>query len=50
MAAAPHHFLDLSDFSGERLNTIITSARRMKEARAGKPKGVREPGRLAENK
>jgi ornithine carbamoyltransferase len=43
MAKTPTHFLDLSDYSGDHLNAIIAGARRMKEARAGAPKGVREP-------
>lgn len=44
MAKTPNHFLDLSDFSGDSLNGIITAARRMKNARNGQPKGHREPG------
>ncbi len=44
MVAAPTHFLDLSDFSGENLNGIISTARRMKDARLGQPKGLREAG------
>ncbi len=43
MTGAPRHFLDLSDFSGPVLEQIIASARAMKAARAGWPKGRREP-------
>lgn len=44
MTGAPRHFLDLSDFSGPVLERIIASARAMKAARGGWPKGRREPG------
>lgn len=40
----PRHFLDLADFDGATLRSIIDGARAMKEARAGKPKGMTEPG------
>ena len=43
--ATPRHFLDLSDFSGDMLTSIITHARAMKDARKGKPKGMAEPDR-----
>jgi ornithine carbamoyltransferase len=42
VAATPQHFLDLPDFSGDKLNAIIAAARRMKAKRVGFPKGVRE--------
>lgn len=36
------HFLDLNDFDAAALNSILANARRMKQARAGQPKGLRE--------
>jgi ornithine carbamoyltransferase len=36
------HFLDLHDFDAKTLQGIVDDARRMKQARAGKPKGFRE--------
>jgi ornithine carbamoyltransferase len=44
MAKDPRHFLDISDFDAAALNGIISSARAMKDARKGVPKGLREPG------
>ncbi len=44
MALAPRHFLDLSDFEPTVLRSMIESARAMKEARRGEPRGRREPG------
>ncbi len=41
---SPRHFLDISEFDGETLNSIVTTARAMKDQRLGKPKGQREPG------
>ena len=42
MTATPNHFLDLPDFSGEALHTIIDQARRIKTDRSGKPRGFRD--------
>jgi ornithine carbamoyltransferase len=42
--ATPRHFLDISDFDSATLNGIIAQSRAMKTARAGKPKGMVEPG------
>ena len=39
----PRHFLDLADFSGAQLSAVIAKARSMKSARAGWPKGRRDP-------
>jgi ornithine carbamoyltransferase len=39
---APKHFLDISDFDAATLNTILHTARAMKDARKGLPKGLRE--------
>jgi ornithine carbamoyltransferase len=39
---SPRHFLDISDFDARTLNGIITTARAMKDARKGLPKGLRE--------
>jgi ornithine carbamoyltransferase len=39
---APKHFLDISDFDAATLNAIIHTARAMKDARKGLPKGLRE--------
>lgn len=36
------HFLDLNDFDVKTLNGIVATARRMKQARAGQPKGFHE--------
>lgn len=36
------HFLDLNDFDARTLNGIVATARAMKDARAGQPKGLRE--------
>jgi ornithine carbamoyltransferase len=44
MTRTPRHFLDISDFDAAALNGIISSARAMKDARKGAPKGLREPG------
>lgn len=38
----PMHFLDLSDFDAAALTGILASARRMKDARAGKSKGAHD--------
>jgi ornithine carbamoyltransferase len=38
------HFLDLHDMDASALRSILTSAHAMKAARAGKPKGMKEPG------
>ena len=35
-----HHFLDISDFEGGRLRQILSSAKAMKDARLGLPKGT----------
>ena len=40
----PRHFLDISDFDAATLNRIIASARAMKDARLGSPRGLRDPG------
>jgi ornithine carbamoyltransferase len=37
---APRHFLDLDDFDPATLRSLIDSARRMKAARAGRPRGA----------
>jgi ornithine carbamoyltransferase len=47
----PRHFLDLADFDGATLRTLIASARQRKEARAGTPRGAPDrdaplPGRI----
>ncbi|MBC8037194.1 MAG: ornithine carbamoyltransferase [Rhizobiales bacterium] len=42
MTKPPAHFLDLSDFEGPVLEDILATARTMKLARAGLPKGVRD--------
>jgi ornithine carbamoyltransferase len=39
---APRHFLDISDFDAATLNGILSTARAMKDARKGWPKGLRE--------
>ena len=39
---APKHFLDISDFDAATLNAILHTARAMKDARKGLPKGLRE--------
>ena len=39
---APRHFLDLDAFDAPALRSLIESARRMKEARRGRPKGARD--------
>ncbi len=44
MMAAPQHFLDLSDFEGERLREILDVAKDMKVARAGVSKGTLDDG------
>jgi ornithine carbamoyltransferase len=38
------HFLDIADHSAAHLRAIVDRARRMKEARAGRPRGWRDPG------
>ncbi len=40
LARGPKHFLDLDDFDAATLRRLIDDARRMKEARAGRPKGA----------
>ena len=40
--SSPKHFLDISDFDATTLNGIIATARAMKDARKGLPKGLRE--------
>ena len=40
--SSPKHFLDISDFDAATLNGIIATARAMKDARTGLPKGLRE--------
>ena len=40
---APRHFLDIADFDAATLNAILARARAMKDGRAGRPKGMREP-------
>ena len=42
--SSPKHFLDISDFDAATLNGIIATARTMKDARRGLPKGLREAG------
>jgi ornithine carbamoyltransferase len=47
----PRHFLDLADFDGSVLRTLIASARQRKEARVGLPRGSIDndsplPGRI----
>lgn len=42
--ASPKHFLDIADVDAAALNAILSSARAMKEARRGLPKGRREAG------
>ena len=44
MAAGPRHFLDIADFAAADLKAMIASARAMKAARIGLPKGTREAG------
>jgi ornithine carbamoyltransferase len=44
MVAAPRHFLDIADFASADLKAMIASARAMKVARKGMPKGAREAG------
>lgn len=44
MAADVRHFLDISDFDGSTLRTIIAEARAMKAKRKGLPRGTPEPG------
>ncbi len=41
--APPRHFLDLDAFPGEVLRGLVAEARRMKAARRGLPRGVRDP-------
>ncbi len=38
------HFLDICDLSTEQLRAVVDNALAMKQARAGAPKGAREPG------
>ncbi|MBI1212395.1 MAG: ornithine carbamoyltransferase [Alphaproteobacteria bacterium] len=40
LARGPKHFLDLDAFDGATLRHLIDDARRMKQARAGRPKGA----------
>ena len=40
--SSPKHFLDISDFDAPTLTSIIATARAMKDARKGWPKGLRE--------
>ena len=40
IARGPKHFLDLDTFDAATLRRLIDDARRMKEARAGRPKGA----------
>ena len=40
LARGPKHFLDLDAFDSATLRRLIDDARRMKEARAGRPKGA----------
>ena len=40
--SSPKHFLDIFDFDAATLNGIIATARAMKDARRGLPKGLRE--------
>ena len=40
--SSPKHFLDISDFDAATLNAILHTARAMKDARKGLPKGLRE--------
>jgi len=42
--ANPKHFLDIADLDAATLKTILSSARAMKDARRGLPKGLREAG------
>ena len=42
--SSPKHFLDISDFDAPTLTSIIATARAMKDARRGLPKGLRETG------
>ncbi len=42
-AAAPRHFLDLHAFTGAELRALLDEAHRRKAARAGLPKGARDP-------
>jgi ornithine carbamoyltransferase len=44
MSGPLRHFLDICDFSKAELENILASALEMKLARAGLPKGLREPG------
>ena len=44
MPKSPRHFLDIADFDASTLNSIIASARAMKDARLGLPRGLREAG------
>ena len=40
----PKHFLDLSEVTTDDLSEILESSKRLKQDRAGKPKGVRDAG------
>lgn len=42
MTSRPQHFLDLSDFDGAQLRSIVDAAKSMKAARAGLSKGTHE--------
>ena len=44
MTRPPGHFLDLADFDRPVLENILATARSMKSARSGLPKGVRDRG------
>ena len=40
---SPKHFLEISQYDTETLNGLLDSAQAMKDARAGKPKGIVDP-------
>ncbi len=44
MTKTPAHFLDLSDFDGPSLENLVATARSMKKARSGTPKGMCDRG------
>ena len=48
--SALRHFLDISEFSGPELRGILETSKRMKQARAGAPKGAREVGEPLKDK
>ena len=45
MGRTPQHFLDIADFDSATLSAILADSQAMKNARAGQPRGIAEPGR-----